>query len=167
MTYGNHSAEVAPEDPIEEINIDFIRDQIIEKKNEQDPFSKVNIGNFRKNAPAVKRYETLRKQYRGVEGAEAKFIDPEQVYGYTLFDVVEPPYNLMALGQLYDESALLHAVVDARVMNTVGLGYGWEPTLKAKKQIERGSKNEDSADRVRTAHQKEQDLLNRSEEPHV
>lgn len=160
MAYGNHSAGLAPEDPIEEINIDFIRDQVLEKKNEQDPFSKININNFRKSTPVVKRYEQLRKQYRGIEGAEAKFIDPEEVYGYTLFDVVEPPYNLSALGQLYDESAVLHAVVDARVMNTVGLGFSWEPTLKAKKQIERGHKSEDAAGRVRSSHQKEQDFLN-------
>ena len=160
MAYGNHSAGLAPEDPIEEINIDFIRDQILEKKSDQDTFSKINVTGLRKNSPLTKRYESLRKQYRGIEGAEAKFIDPEEVYGYTLFDVVEPPYNLIALGQLYDESAVLHAVVDARVMNTVGLGFAWEPTLKAKKQIERGHKSEDAASRIRSAHQKEQDLLN-------
>ena len=160
MAYGNHSAGLAPEDPIEEINIDFIRDQILEKKSDQDTFSKINVTGLRKNSPLTKRYESLRKQYRGIEGAEAKFIDPEEVYGYTLFDVVEPPYKLIALGQLYDESAVLHAVVDARVMNTVGLGFAWEPTLKAKKQIERGHKSEDAASRIRSAHQKEQDLLN-------
>lgn len=162
MVYGSHSAGVAPEDPVEEINIDFVREQILEKKSEQDPFAQINVNNFRKNAPVHKRYEQLRKQYRGMDGAEAKFIDPEQMYGYTLFDVVEPPYNLLALGQLYDESAILHAVVDSRVMNTVGLGFSWEPTLKAKKQIERSSRSMDSADRTRTAHQKEQDRLNES-----
>jgi PBSX family phage portal protein len=160
VAYGNHTAQLAPEDEVIEIDIESIVHSELTKKEEPDPFDKVNIASFKKNAPVVKRYEQLRKKYVGVEGAESKYIDPEQIYGYSLYNVVEPPYDLAALGQLYDESSILHSVIDSRVMNTVGLGYGWEPTLKAKKQIERGNRSIDAADRVRTSHQKEQDSLN-------
>lgn len=107
-----------------------------------------------------KEYNSLRKRYVGVSGAESKYIDPELVDGYALFDVAEPPYNMEALGILYDESSTLHAVIDSRVMNTVGLGFIWEPTLKARKQIERASLSVTTAARVRSTHQKEQEKLN-------
>jgi PBSX family phage portal protein len=162
MAQGNHTAKLAEPEPEDIIDLDWIKgsNNYIDKKTEEDPFESVNINSFKKTSPIYKRYEQLKKKYEGVEGAESKFADPEQLYGYSLFNVVEPPYDLMALGQLYDESAILHSVVDSRVMNTVGLGYTWEPTLKSKKQIERGNKSLDAADRIRSSHQKEMERLN-------
>jgi PBSX family phage portal protein len=43
--------------------------------------------------------------------------------GYGAFDVVEPPYNLDYLAKIYEISPAHKAAVDAKVTNTVGLGY--------------------------------------------
>ena len=43
--------------------------------------------------------------------------------GYGAFDVVEPPYNLDYLAKIYEISTAHKAAVDAKVTNTVGLGY--------------------------------------------
>lgn len=43
--------------------------------------------------------------------------------GYGAFDVVEPPYNLDYLAKIYEISPAHKAAVDAKVTNTVGLGF--------------------------------------------
>jgi PBSX family phage portal protein len=86
--------------------------------------------------------------------AGSKRINPGQVYrnGYGIFDLITPPYNLYELSSYYDTSFANHAAVDAKVSNTVGLGYEFEMTtstlmsleaakdeakkMKAKKKIE-------------------------------
>lgn len=162
------SSIVAVPDEIEEVYTptveistvadNFVDPDEIQKVVTADPFSKIDVT---KGSPTVKKaYNKLRKKYEGVDGAESKFLDPEQVYGYSLYNVVEPPYDLEVLGSLYDSSGILRSVIDARVMNTVGLGYLWEPTLKAKQQIQKASSKDDSKqETVRSAHQKEEEML--------
>lgn len=166
MTFGNHTAKLdeTPEGELETIEIDFLRTETIGKREVKDPFDEpLKIEKFKRGAPIHKVWNKqlkFQKAYTGVDGAESKYRDPEQIVGYSVFGVVEPPYDVVALGQLYDESSILHSVVDARVMNTVGLGVTWSPTFKAKKQIEKAAKNESASDRIRTAHQKEIETLN-------
>ena len=64
----------------------------------------------------------------GVDGVESKQINPGEVYrnGYGLFDVITPPYNLYELANFYDTNFANHAAVDAKVSNTVGLGYKFD-----------------------------------------
>ncbi len=61
----------------------------------------------------------------GIEGAKSKEINPGSVYrnGYGMFDVITPPWNLYELANFYDTSFANHAAIDAKVENTVGLGY--------------------------------------------
>lgn len=61
----------------------------------------------------------------GIDGVETKQINPGEVYrnGYGLFDVITPPYNLYELANFYDTNFANHAAIDAKVANTVGLGY--------------------------------------------
>jgi PBSX family phage portal protein len=61
----------------------------------------------------------------GREDAKSKAINPGVVYrnAYGLFDVITPPYNLNELANYYDTSFANHAAIDAKVENTVGLGY--------------------------------------------
>lgn len=61
----------------------------------------------------------------GVDGVETKQINPGEVYrnGYGLFDVITPPYNIYELANFYDTNFANHAAIDAKVANTVGLGY--------------------------------------------
>lgn len=127
--------------------------ETVTKSSLSDPFHK------KIDPSKVKSYQRLitqlEKKFRGTEGAEKKYLVPEEVTGYYLFDAVEPPFNIELLAKIYDDSSIVHASVDARVMNTVALGWSWEPTMKAKKQIERAIGKEDSLDKVRTFHQRE------------
>jgi PBSX family phage portal protein len=47
---------------------------------------------------------------------------------YSLFDLVEPEYNLATLARLYEQSAPNYAAINAKVAHLVGLGYAFEPT---------------------------------------
>jgi PBSX family phage portal protein len=69
-------------------------------------------------------------QPAGTNGANSKRINPGQVYrnGYGIFDVITPPYNLYELSSYYDTSFANHAAIDAKVSNTVGLGYNFQMT---------------------------------------
>ncbi len=64
----------------------------------------------------------------GVDGVETKQINPGEVYrnGYGLFDVITPPYNIYELANFYDTNFANHAAIDAKVANTVGLGYTFD-----------------------------------------
>jgi PBSX family phage portal protein len=91
----------------------------------------------------------------GREEVESKQINPGEVYrnGYGLFDVITPPYNLYELANFYDTNFANHAAIDAKVSNTVGLGYKFDTSqdviakledlddakaaLKAKRKIDR------------------------------
>ena len=138
-----HTASLAPEEEYQEIDITVVSEdrygQEIQKVSSTDPFASVDVTQGSKLVK--KNYNTLKKRYEGIDGAASKFLDPEQVYGYSLYNVVEPPYDLEVLGSLYDSSGILRAVIDSRVNNTVGLGYEYEPTLKAKKQIQKATKS--------------------------
>jgi len=106
-------------------------------------------------------YQKLNKRYQtSADGTESKFVDPEMVNGYGMFDLVQPPYNLEILASLFEENSVHHASILARTMNTVALGYRWEDTTKTKKRIEKASSKEgDGLTRLRDELQKEEDRL--------
>ena len=70
--------------------------------------------------------------------ANSKRINPGQVYrnGYGIFDLITPPYNLYELSAYYDTSFANHAAVDAKVSNTVGLGYKFDMTTETLLRLE-------------------------------
>jgi PBSX family phage portal protein len=57
-------------------------------------------------------------------------------YGYGLFDVVEPPYNMVALAKIYEVSPANYAAINAKAANIVGLGYTLEPSLSVTQRLE-------------------------------
>jgi PBSX family phage portal protein len=87
--------------------------------------------------------------------ARSKKINPGTIFrnAYGLFDVITPPYDLNELANYYDTSFANHAAIDAKVENTVGLGYDFvvsdrtmmkledtedkEAVKRARKRIER------------------------------
>ena len=91
----------------------------------------------------------------GIDGVETKQINPGEVFrnGYGLFDVITPPYNIYELANFYDTNFANHAAIDAKVANTVGLGYKFDTApdvimrmetmenetamIKARKRLER------------------------------
>jgi PBSX family phage portal protein len=70
--------------------------------------------------------------------ANSKRINPGQVYrnGYGIFDLITPPYNLYELSAYYDTSFANHAAIDAKVSNTVGLGYKFDMTTETLLRLE-------------------------------
>ena len=76
------------------------------------------------------------EQGKGDTGS--KKINPGSVYrnGYGIFDLITPPYNLYELSSYYDTSFANHAAVDAKVSNTVGLGYSLNITTATTMTLE-------------------------------
>jgi len=115
------------------------------------------VDSFNTGAELVKTYDgishnfkrkivrTVNKAFMGVEDARSKQLFPEQdmVTAYGLFDVVVPPYNLDELAYFYENSYANHAAINAKVSNTVGLGYSFEITDSTMARLEEAP-NEDS-----------------------
>ena len=85
----------------------------------------------------------------GQNGAKSKEINPGTVYvnGYSLFDVITPPWNLYELANYYDTSFANHAAIDAKVENIVGLGYDFHITDSTTLRLE--NMDADQRDRAR------------------
>ena len=111
-----------------------------------DPFSEIKVSSL---SPKMKRKaQRLQKRHEGEDGTKSKYLDPEVVNGYSLWDIVNPPYDLDNLAILYDQSSIHYAAINARVMNTVGLGFEFIETLKSRRRIEKAQ--DDSAKLERT-----------------
>lgn len=66
---------------------------------------------------------------------------------YNVLDVAEPKYNLEYLGRLYDISSYHASSIDAKIDNTVGLGYTFEYNRTAEKLRDASSKKSKLANR--------------------
>jgi PBSX family phage portal protein len=86
----------------------------------------------------------------GTGDAKSKAINPGVVYrnAYGLFDVITPPYNLYELANYYDTSFANHAAIDAKVENTVGLGYDFVVSDRTTLRLE-DTKDKDAVKRAR------------------
>ncbi len=100
--------------------------------------------NFKRNAT-----RKIQKAFTGQDDAKSKKLDPLDLTGYSLFQIVQPPYNVMYLAQLYDISPFHHAAVDAKVANVVGLGYKFEETQKLLDKLEDASDDEKRLEKLR------------------
>jgi len=117
------------------------------EKKINDPFLNVKIDSL---SPKMKRKaQRLQKKYEGEDGTASKYVDPLVVNGYSLWDIINPPYDLDNLAHLYDQSSIHYAAINARVMNTVGLGFEFTETLKAKRKIERAQDDKPKLERTR------------------
>ena len=112
-----------------------------------DPFSEIKISSL---SPKMKRKaQRLQKRHEGEDGTKSKYLDPEVVNGYSLWDIVNPPYDLDNLAILYDQSSIHYAAINARVMNTVGLGFEFIETLKSRRRIEKSQDDPAKLERTR------------------
>ena len=86
----------------------------------------------------------------GIDGVKTKQINPGEVYrnGYGVFDVITPPYNLYELASFYDTNFANHAAIDAKVANTVGLGYKFETASDVVMRME-NMENQSAIDKAR------------------
>jgi PBSX family phage portal protein len=82
------------------------------------------------NRNIVRRIDTrIKSQNDEIKKAEANPKSKQIVLtenAYSLFDVIEPPYNLATLARLYEASAPNYAAINAKVSHLVGLGYDFE-----------------------------------------
>lgn len=141
-----HKMEFVEDDNSDELDDISYTSFNVEKSN-TDPFLNVNISTL---SPRMKRRAfRLQKKYEGEDGTKSKYIDPLVVNGYSLWDIINPPYDLDNLAHLYDQSSIHYAAINARVMNTVGLGYEFTETLKAKRRIEKVQEDKVKLDKVR------------------
>ena len=117
------------------------------EKKINDPFLNVKIDSL---SPKMKRKAArLQKKYEGEDGTASKYVDPLVVNGYSLWDIINPPYDLDNLAHLYDQSSIHYAAINARVMNTVGLGFEFTETLKSKRKIEKVQDDKPKLERTR------------------
>lgn len=73
----------------------------------------------------------------GQAGAEStKLESVNEVTGYDVLEVVQPPYNLDYLAKLYTMSSPHYASVNVKVSNIVGLGYDFLESYKTKEILE-------------------------------
>jgi len=91
----------------------------------------------------------LQKSFTGIDDAKSKKLDPLDLTGYSLFQIVQPPYNILYLAQLYDISPYHHSAVNAKAANVVGLGYKWEETWATKQKVEQVMDTPKKLDKLR------------------
>lgn len=126
---------------------DLFYTSTLSKIESNDPFSEIKISSL---SPKMRRKASrLQKRQEGENGTKAKYLDPEVVNGYSLWDIVNPPYDLDNLARLYDQSAIHCASINARVMNTVGLGFHFDETLKSRRKVEKAQEDPAKLERVR------------------
>ena len=83
----------------------------------------------------------------------SKQINPGLAYrnGYGIFDVITPPYNMYELSSYYDTSFSNHAAIDAKVANSIGMGFHFEmtpSTLAALESMEEGTAKDKAKRRI-------------------
>jgi len=100
--------------------------------------------NFRRQA------SRLEKSFVGQGDAKSKKLDPLDLTGYSLFQIVQPPYNVLYLAQLYDVSPYHHSAVNAKAANVVGLGYKFENTWSTTSKIEEVMDTPKKLDKLRS-----------------
>ena len=118
-----------------------------------DPFSKSwkDIKNNEGlNESFRRRAARLEKAFTGKDDAKSKKLDPLDLTGYSLFQIVQPPYNMLYLAQLYDVSPYHHSAVNAKVANVIGLGYKFEETFKVVQKVQDVIDNPTKLDKLRT-----------------
>jgi PBSX family phage portal protein len=91
----------------------------------------------------------LEKSFIGHDDSKSKKLDPLDLTGYSLFQIVQPPYNILYLAQLYDVSPYHHSAVNAKAANVVGLGYKFEETWRTKQKVESVLDNPKKLDKIR------------------
>jgi PBSX family phage portal protein len=84
-------------------------------------------------SPAFRRKmnRDLQKRFVGVDGSGTQQnLLAQAITGYAMFDLIEPPYNLEYLSQIYEISPYNYAAINAKVANIVGLGFDFIETRR-------------------------------------
>ena len=91
----------------------------------------------------------IQKRFVGIDGTGTQQnLLQQAISGYALFDLIQPQYNLEYLSKVYEISPYNYAAVNAKVYNTVGLGFDFVETRKTKDAID-GIDNDQQLERAR------------------
>jgi len=133
----------------EDVNLQSYTSQ----ENFDDPFNQ-KWSDIKKSDginPNLRRYASrLEKSFTGQGDAKSKKLDPLDLTGYSLFQIVQPPYNMLYLAQLYDVSPYHHSAVNAKAANVVGLGYKFDETWATTKKVEDSMDTPKKLDKIRS-----------------
>ena len=114
---------------------DWMKFNTIADVKTNDPFKiqEEDLKKVRGLSPAFRRKMSreFSKAFTGQEetGTQQNLL-AQAVTGYAMFDLIEPPYNLEYLSQVYEVSTYNYSAVNAKVSNIVGLGYDFIETKK-------------------------------------
>ena len=132
----------------------FKRRQQRAEKAAQSEFEKNNVPRDRAGnvSPQYLR-DSKATNYNEELTVASKQINPGLAYrnGYGIFDVITPPYNMYELSSYYDTSFSNHAAIDAKVANSIGMGFHFEmtpSTLAALENMEEGSPKDKAKRRI-------------------
>lgn len=104
-------------------------------------------------SPSLKRKSTrMVKAYQSANGSvESKRIDGvTEPNAYSLFDVVQPPYNLSMLSGIYEQNSHHYAAVNAKTYNTVALGFNFVPSPSTVQKLDDLEGKADKLDKFRS-----------------
>ena len=145
MSYYEYANTPARLDEVqEEVNLFKDMDPFVKSWDDIKSFNGMNT-NFKRRSTRVAKalgddayLESAGAIQMGAGGARSNAINPGVVFrnAYALFDVITPPYNLYELATYYDTSFANHAAIDAKVENTVGLGYDFAVSDKTGLKLE-------------------------------
>jgi PBSX family phage portal protein len=127
----------------DEIQVSNSNDLFSFKREEEhhDPFS-VGLDDIKKLnglSPAFRRKigREFQKSFTGVDGTGTQQnLLAQAISGYSMFDLVQPVYNLEYLSKIYEVSTYNYAAINAKTANTVGLGYSFLETRKTNDAID-------------------------------
>jgi PBSX family phage portal protein len=132
----------------------FKRRQQRAEKAAQSEFEKNNVPRDRAgNVSPTYLRDSKATNYNEELTVASKQINPGLAYrnGYGIFDVITPPYNMYELSSYYDTSFSNHAAIDAKVANSIGMGFHFEMTpntLAALENMEEGSPKDKAKRRI-------------------
>jgi PBSX family phage portal protein len=145
MSYYEYANTPARLDEAQEVKSEFADlDPFIKSWDEIKTFSGMNT-NFKRRSTRLTKsmgddayLNSAGAIQTGINGARSNAINPGVVFrnAYGLFDVITPPYNPYELASYYDTSFANHAAIDAKVENTVGLGYDFIVSDKTSLKLE-------------------------------
>lgn len=111
-------------------------DETMRSKEDEDSFS--TLQKFSSNSfVALRPSRTGNEKYNapeGIDGTKAKSVNQEYS-AYGLFELAEPPYNLVKLVRIAESSTPHYAAVAAKVSNTTQLGYDFIESAKVQDRI--------------------------------
>lgn len=109
----------------------FISVEASTKPNAKDPFAKaLTTQSFDGLSQAARKriQRRVNKAATGVSDAGSKKTEVDSFDAYSIFSVIQPPYNLDYLAQLYEADPTNYPAINAKVANTVALGYDFIPS---------------------------------------